>query len=139
MPHDVRWSLPLPDWRAIDRYLDETLGDAQDTLAASRDGERYFFELALYHEDMHGEALLMTLQTLGLPLPPSYPRADAAPAGAAADSEGDVTIAGGPFALGTRPGADARRFVNARGSFGMLDRTTNQTTGGSHGINRVTP
>ena len=37
---------------------------------ASRDGERYFFELALYHEDMHGEALLMTLQTLGLPAPP---------------------------------------------------------------------
>ena len=27
VPHDVRWSLPLPDWRAIDRYLDETLGD----------------------------------------------------------------------------------------------------------------
>ena len=111
VPHATRWSLPLPDWAGIHAYLDATLADTLDALATTRDGDRYFHELALYHEDMHGEALLMTLQTLGLPLPPSYPRADAAPAGAAADSEGDVTIAGGPFALGTRPGADARRFV----------------------------
>ena len=42
---------------------------------ARDDGERYFFELALLHEDMHGEALLMTLQTLGLPAPRSARRA----------------------------------------------------------------
>ena len=51
---------------ASDAYLAATLDDTLAALARSRDGERYFFELALYHEDMHGEALLMTLQSLGL-------------------------------------------------------------------------
>jgi gamma-glutamyl hercynylcysteine S-oxide synthase len=111
VPHATRWSLPLPDWAGIHAYLDATLADTLDALATTRDGDRYFHELALYHEDMHGEALLMTLQTLGLPPPPSYPRADAAPADVAGDGEGDVTVAGGPFALGTHPGAHARRFV----------------------------
>ena len=69
VPHATRWSLPLPGWNDLHAYLDATLGDTLDALAQSRDGERYFFELALYHEDMHVEALLMTLQTLGLPAP----------------------------------------------------------------------
>ena len=72
VPHATRWTLQLPDWDGISAYLDATLADTLDALAATRDGDRYFFELALYHEDMHGEALLMTLQTLGLPLPPAY-------------------------------------------------------------------
>ena len=38
-------------------------GGAGGAGARSR-GERYFFKLALVHEDMHAEALLMTLQTL---------------------------------------------------------------------------
>ena len=73
-------------------------------LAGTRDGERYFFELALYHEDMHGEALLMTLQTLGLPLPPAYPRAGVVASGLAT-ADGDVAFAGG----NVRTGKPARR------------------------------
>ena len=62
------------------------------------DAERYFFELALLHEDMHGEALLMTLQTLGLPAPPiARPRPKRASGPAAT-----CAFAGGEFALGTR-------------------------------------
>jgi hypothetical protein len=69
VPHSTRWSLPLPAWEGIHDYLAATLADTLDALERSRDGDRYFFELALYHEDMHIEALLMTLQTLALPLP----------------------------------------------------------------------
>ena len=110
VPHAARWTLPLPDWGGIGAYLDATLADTLDALAGTRDGERYFFELALYHEDMHGEALLMTLQTLGLPLPPAYPRGGVAPSGVAT-ADGDVAFAGGTFEMGSPPGADARRFV----------------------------
>ena len=109
VPHDARWSLPLPDWRAIDRYLDDTLGDTQDALAASRDGERYFFELALYHEDMHGEALLMTLQTLALPPPPGLREPPRVPASRSAGV--DLAFPGGTLVAGSRE-SDARdRFV----------------------------
>jgi len=110
VPHAARWALPLPDWDGIDTYLDATLADTLTALAGTRDGERYFFELALYHEDMHGEALLMTLQTLGLPLPPAYPRAGVVASGLAT-ADGDVAFAGGTFELGSPPGAHARRFV----------------------------
>jgi len=110
VPHAARWALPLPDWDGIEAYLDATLSDTLTALAGTRDGERYFFELALYHEDMHGEALLMTLQTLGLPLPPAYPRAGVV-ASDLATADGDVACAGGILELGSPPGADTRRFV----------------------------
>jgi iron(II)-dependent oxidoreductase len=110
VPHATRWSLPLPPWDGIHAYLAVTLADTLDALAASRDGDRYFFELALYHEDMHIEALLMTLQTLALPLPPGYPavrRVDRlAPVAYA-----DVPFAGGTMALGSPPDAVETRFV----------------------------
>ncbi len=113
VPHATRWTLALPDWDGIHAYLDATLADTLEALAGSRDGERYFFELSLYHEDMHVEALLMTLQTLALPLPHAVPAVvAAAAAGRASDvASGDVAFAGGPFALGTPRGADAHRFV----------------------------
>jgi len=110
VPHGTRWSLPLPDAAGIDAWLDVTLADTLDALAHSRDGERYFFELALYHEDMHVEALLMTLQTLALPLPPGYP-AVAATRDAVATDPGDIQFAGGPLQLGAARDTAARRFV----------------------------
>jgi iron(II)-dependent oxidoreductase len=120
VPHPTRWSLPLPEWTDLHAYLDATLGDTLEALARSRDGERYFFELALYHEDMHVEALLMTLQTLGLPAP-ARP-ADAGRRGADRSAAGlgtattagvsvDVPFAGGEFVLGAAPGAERERFV----------------------------
>ncbi len=111
--HATRWDLPLPDWAGVHAYLDATLADTLDALAASRDGERYFFELALYHEDMHVEALLMTLQTLGLPRPAWYGAAPAvAPAAGPAAMRGrEVEFAGGTFAMGAAPDAATRRFV----------------------------
>jgi iron(II)-dependent oxidoreductase len=105
--HDSRWHLELPTEAGIRAYLAGSLDRTLATLArASSPAELYFFELALLHEDMHGEALLMTLQTLGLPRPPveglEGPKRATRPAR-------DIAFAGGEFALGTSP--DAARFV----------------------------
>ena len=112
VPHDARWDLPLPDWDGIMAYLAGTLDDTLEALDRAEPGDDcYFAELALLHEDMHDEALLMTLQTLGLPPPPALgaetrPAAvDAAPAG------GDLECPGGEFALGAPATDVAHRFV----------------------------
>ena len=110
VPHATRWSLPLPDAAGIDAWLDATLADTLDALAHSRDGERYFFELALYHEDMHVEALLMTLQTLALPLPPGYPEVSAMPSVSTAEPV-DIHFSGGVLQLGAARTIPATRFV----------------------------
>ena len=106
VPHATRWSLPLPDWAGIHAYLDATLADTLDALATTRDGDRYFHELALYHEDMHGEALLMTLQTLALPPPPGLREPPRVPASRSAGV--DLAFPGGTLVAGSRE-SDARR------------------------------
>ena len=103
----------MPDWDAVHAYLEATFAETQELLAASRDGERYFFELALYHEDMHDEALLMTLQTLALPAPILL--CDSQPAlmktHADAQVSCDVALPGGEIELGTTRTLASRRFV----------------------------
>jgi gamma-glutamyl hercynylcysteine S-oxide synthase len=113
VPYATRWTLPLPAWDAIHAYLDATLAETQEMLAGSKDGDRYFFELALYHEDMHGEALLMTLQTLALPAPVLLRDSQSPPARAhpSAEISHDVTLPGGAIELGTARTLASRRFV----------------------------
>ena len=106
VPHDVRWDLPLPDWDRVHAYLAATLEDALARLPDVPD--RTFHELALYHEDMHGEALLMTLQTLALPAPPWWRSPAVAPAAVPAV---DVTLDGGPAMIGAAPAEARSRFV----------------------------
>lgn len=105
IPHDDRWSLPLPDWDGIHEYLERTLGDTLRGLA-NGDKPLYFFELALYHEDMHAEALLMTLQSLALPAPNVAMR-PAVEQGA----NGDITLRERSLRMGAKPGDAERRFV----------------------------
>ena len=97
VPHDTRWDLPLPDRGAVLAYLREVL---ERTVRSAREEERYFLALALFHEDMHGEAFAMTRQSLGYPAPPleatPVPRGGALP--------GDVAVPGGEFVLGAREG-----------------------------------
>jgi iron(II)-dependent oxidoreductase len=77
--HDSRWALGLPDVARIKTYLLDTLESTLDLLekAPEDDDALYFYRLALFHEDMHGEALIYMAQTLGLPLglemPPPMP------------------------------------------------------------------
>ena len=68
--HASRWGLDMPDFEAIKSYLLATLEESVDLLHASPDEDDalYFYRLVLFHEDMHGEALTYTAQTLGLPL-----------------------------------------------------------------------
>jgi iron(II)-dependent oxidoreductase len=109
VPHATRWSLPLPDWDGLHAYLDATLHDTLDALARTRDGERYFFELALYHEDMHVEALLMTLQTLALAAPAGAVPVD--PVAAISLPAPDIAFRGGMQTLGAARGTNPQRFA----------------------------
>jgi len=73
VPHDSRWSLDLPDVGHCRSYLLDTLESTLDLLDKTGDGPGsddalYFFRLALFHEDMHGEAFAYMAQTLGLAL-----------------------------------------------------------------------
>src|SRR5205823_8806964 len=81
--HDTRWGLDLPDRDGIFDFLSEVLEQQTDRLSrgvAERD--RYFYELAIRHEDMHVEALAYTRQTLGYPAPANPGAASAPRAGA---------------------------------------------------------
>ena len=78
VPHDSRWTLPLPDADAtrgdLARQLDATLALLDQVHAEGRDqgaeadAVLYFFRLALLHEDMHHEAALYMAQGLGIPI-----------------------------------------------------------------------
>ena len=69
VPHDSRWQLDLPDLAATRQYGVDTLETTLDLLAATPDlgddDTLYFYRLALFHEDMHVEALAILSQTLG--------------------------------------------------------------------------
>ena len=110
IPHDTRWSLPYPSWARLRRYMEDTLDATLERLARTPPEARYFFELALLHEDMHGEALAMTLQTLELPAPPFL-----RPALASSPAERrDVEFAGGELLMGARRGDRAFVFDNEK-------------------------
>ncbi|NGZ83901.1 ergothioneine biosynthesis protein EgtB [Duganella sp. SAP-35] len=71
VPHRSRWTLDLPSPGALKTYCHEVLDRVLDKLSRepNTDAALYPYRLALAHEDMHGEALLYTLQTLGLAAP----------------------------------------------------------------------
>ena len=104
--HRSRWSLEYPARDVVYQYLSQTLTDTLELLAGSKSEARYFFKLALLHEDMHGEALLMTLQTLGLS--PALEKLEMQPA-QLHSSQGDLCLLGGNFQMGADP--TESRFV----------------------------
>ncbi|MDZ4355418.1 MAG: DinB family protein, partial [Variovorax sp.] len=64
------WSPDLPGLGQTKAYLLETLESTLELLenAAETDAGLYFYRLALFHEDLRGEQLVVLAQTLGLPL-----------------------------------------------------------------------
>ena len=103
VPHDTRWNLDLPDRRGTLAYLADVLSQQGDYLAR-RDfaGEpRYFYELAIRHEDMHIEALAYTRQTLGYRRPAAF---ELRPSPRAGSLPGDVEVPGGTWQLGATTG-----------------------------------
>jgi iron(II)-dependent oxidoreductase len=69
--HDTRWDLRLPSREKTLDYMDQVLNRVVETLDghdASQE-EIYFHLLAIFHEDMHDEAMTYTRQTLSYPRP----------------------------------------------------------------------
>ena len=76
-PHAARPPLvPVPPPLDIKAYLLTTLESTLELLAKTPDEDDalYFYRLALFHEDMHGEAFIYMAQTLGLRLKLPLPR-----------------------------------------------------------------
>jgi len=72
--HPSRWHLPLPDIARTRAYLAEGLAETLELLAQLPESHEsqddlYFYRLALFHEDMHGEAAVYMAQALDISLP----------------------------------------------------------------------
>jgi ergothioneine biosynthesis protein EgtB len=94
VPHRARWTLDLPGAGALKTYCREVQDRILDRLGRECDDDAalYPYRLALAHEDMHGEALLYAMQTLGV-TPPVQP-------GVPAAQDGEIAFGGGSFLLG---------------------------------------
>jgi iron(II)-dependent oxidoreductase len=110
--HATRWTLDLPDLAATRAYLAAVLEACHAALDAPG-ADPYFFRLALYHEDMHCEALHYTLQTLAQPLPAGMP---ADPPRLAPG--GELHFPGGAVEIGSRRDA-AFVFDNEKWAHGV--------------------
>jgi gamma-glutamyl hercynylcysteine S-oxide synthase len=120
VPHDQRWQLNLPDATTTRADLAASLAQTLALLqeVPESDAGMYFFRLALFHEDMHGEAAVYMAQTLGFDpheIPqaaatakaPRIPRSIALP-----DAEWTLGYPGPGFAFDNELGAHQVR-VNA--------------------------
>lgn len=109
VPHSTRWQLDLPDRAGTFAYMTDVLACQEDRLGGAVDeGARYFYELAIRHEDMHVEALTYSRQTLSFAPPREMGQARRPAAGAL---PGDAGVPGGIWRLGSRA-ADGFVFDN---------------------------
>jgi iron(II)-dependent oxidoreductase len=97
VPHDDRWRIHYPTQAFIEQYMRDALSRVIDELAGVDADRIPLFQLALLHEDMHGEALVMTRRQLGMPLPVIPFRGGPVVHG---PSAGNIEFDGGRFALG---------------------------------------
>ncbi len=102
VPHDDRWSLPLPDVAVTRQYLREGLGDTLTLLDScdEDDASLYFFRLVLLHEDMHSEASVYMAQALGIPMATqaAFPRGDIP---MSTESRGSINVVENMWRLGS--------------------------------------
>lgn len=102
--HDTRWDLPLLSRKETLSYLMAIRDAVLERIESGNltDGDRYFIQLGVFHEDMHAEAFAYTRQTLGYAAPRSS--FEQTPANEAGPLRGDAQIPGGSFLLGALPG-----------------------------------
>jgi iron(II)-dependent oxidoreductase len=107
VPHDTRWDLPLPTRAKTMDYMNQVKERILEVVQRGPTAEEtYFILLAVFHEDMHGEAFLYTRQTLGYPRPQLSPPGGHARGQTGQGSDdagprpGDVEIPGGTFHVG---------------------------------------
>ena len=104
--HDSRWELQLPSREGSLEYMQSVMDKALTRLealngAAPTEDDAYFYRLTTLHEDMHGEALTYTRQTLGYRRPTiTGIRPDEQPTPDLAFELRDVAVPGGSFILG---------------------------------------
>jgi iron(II)-dependent oxidoreductase len=111
VPHVTRWQLDLPDRAGTFGYMADVLARQEELLGGMVDGgTRYFYELAIRHEDMHVEALTYSRQTLAYAPPQAFGDASRPAAGAL---PGDVAVPGGTWRLGSSA-ADGFVFDNEK-------------------------
>lgn len=110
VPHVTRWTLDLPDRAATFAYMAEVLTRQEDLLDDTDQDARYFYELAIRHEDMHVEALTYMRQTLSFAPPHELGSAGRPAAG---PLPGDATVPGGTWRLGSTA-ADGFVFDNEK-------------------------
>ncbi len=99
--HDERWELPLPNLVDTFVYMNDVLQNELDQLKQIdlNDNAKYFYLLALFHEDMHGEAFTYARQTLAYPRPSFIQEKQNKELYSAVKQE-DIEIPGGKFLLG---------------------------------------
>jgi gamma-glutamyl hercynylcysteine S-oxide synthase len=112
LAHEARWTTPLPSRKQLKALmaaqLDATVAAIDQSLSSTQplaDEALYFHRLALFHEDMHGEALCWLRSALGYAAPPGL-------ASLAAVSGGSVCVAGAEIEIGLKPGATGFAFDN---------------------------
>ncbi|HEX4235664.1 MAG TPA: selenoneine synthase SenA [Caldimonas sp.] len=108
LPHADRWHVELPSRGELVRRLDRQLAACLDRVPGdeSDDAANYFHRLALFHEDMHGEAFTWLRATLGWPAPAGTPPLPALAASA------PLAMAGGELVLGHAASAPGFAFDN---------------------------
>ena len=112
--HAERWTAPLPSREATLEYLDVVRDGVIAVIEPELDPKlRYFAQLAVFHEDMHGEAFAYTRQTLGWPAPTVSP-GGAPVAPAAGPLRGDVTIPAGRYRIGAERDVGGFVFDNEK-------------------------
>jgi iron(II)-dependent oxidoreductase len=108
--HDTRWDLPLPSRHDTLAFMQNVLDRVIALNQSPSDnqihgyGQNYFLELALFHEQMHAEAITYTRQTLAYAAPQFTavaPSGSTTRTGSQARLKGDAFVPGGRFRLGS--------------------------------------
>jgi gamma-glutamyl hercynylcysteine S-oxide synthase len=113
--HRTRWALAYPSRAQCLDYMQQSLDNTVAALTRSDVENRDGFRLALVHEDMHAEALGMTLATLGLALPEAAPKRRVVAAQPSPLRE--IDFAGGEVRVGARTTAFA--FDNEKPAYAL--------------------
>ncbi|GAB3553064.1 ergothioneine biosynthesis protein EgtB [Noviherbaspirillum agri] len=102
VPHRTRWKLDLPSTGALKTYCREVLDRVLDKLSRVKNehADLYPYRLVLAYEDMRGEALAHTLQTLSVMPPRQLANQEIA-----SWAQGEIRFPGGTFQQGSTPDA----------------------------------
>ena len=109
LDHAMRWQTPLPSRDALVARLDEQLEACIAAIPAASDDDDaalYFHRLALFHEDMHGEAFAWLRAALAWSAPEGLKATPVRPGGE------PLRIAGGRVEIGRRGDAAGFSFDN---------------------------